>query len=419
MYLITVANERNGPGTLTETAKSSSGNCFERLGECPRTCVCLLFFCFRDLISFRPSLPINKPSLCHRISSNMQSTTTQLTAPKSSRTLRERCGITFNLTLTPNANDIAPIKETSQPIFGKLPRRKKLTTAIPNNAPPMWSPPPTPPVSPPPKANALGSKLKKIFFHRRQKKRNNNTEWIAGLDDIEDVLLSPTPHRFAQQDESRCLQEIIPGCYVAFEDDTAAWIGNRSKDSLATPNGRSWTHVVSICEASNPSSSSSCSSSDDSDSVDDDSSITYDTEVQTLRISLPPAPDANADDEDVPCTSLTVDQLLATRNFLSLYGDALNWDPLSLYRDEPSCSSSCTSPCEDYDPSPPVRLLITVPRNRRADALSVATCYLAFAFNVCVDTFLRDLDSRQTCIPIWKHAVDSRGVQFVERVVAM
>jgi hypothetical protein len=358
------------------------------------------------------------------IHQTMQTTSTQLTAPKTFRTLRERCGITLNLTLSSHSNNVNYTKQTSQPTFGNLPRRKK-PTPIPKNPPPISSPPSTLP--PPPQTGAFGSKLKNLLFHRRQRR---NARWIVGLDDIDDILLSPTPHHFAQQDESRCLQEVIPGCYVAFEDDTAAWIGTNSKDSLATPNGRSWTHVVSICEASNPSSSSSCSSSDDSYgtgsiSLDDDGSITYDVDMQTLRISLPPAPDADADDEDLPHTSLTVNQLLAARNFLSLYGRALNWDPLSLCRDSPSSSSflsyssSSSSSSEERGSSLPVRLLITAPRNRRADALSVATCYLAFAFDHRVDTFLQDLDNRQTCIPIWKRALDPQGVQFIELVVAM
>jgi hypothetical protein len=104
------------------------------------------------------------------IHQTMQTTITQLTAPKTFRTLRERCGITLNLTLASHSNNINYTKQISQPTFGKLPRRKK-PTAIPKNPPPVSSPP-----SIPPQTSAFGSKLKKNIFHRRQRR---NAKWIA------------------------------------------------------------------------------------------------------------------------------------------------------------------------------------------------------------------------------------------------
>jgi hypothetical protein len=353
----------------------------------------------------------------------MSSNSSQPTAIKSRLTLRERCGITFSLTFVPNSTHF------QSTTFGNLIRRKKrianTDSQLSPTIPPAPSVPSLPKSAPPNFKNILG---------RRRQKRHAKVSAVdplarieglhAGLD-LDAILSSPTYYRFAQRDESRCLQEIITGCYVAFQDDTVAWDGIRSKDALATPNGGCWSHIVSISEIppnhSGSSGSGSSSSSDDPDNgyADDGSSLAYDEDFQTLRIFVPSTPGADADDEDFTHPSLTTDQLLAARDFLSFYGHALNWDPSAPYKTCHSSSSSCSSCGEECDHPPPVRLLITTPRNRRADALSVAACYLAFAFNVSVDSLLRNLNNRWACIPIWKHALDRDGVQFVESVVAM
>ena len=354
------------------------------------------------------------------------------------RTLRERCGISFSLTLSPPClkPTSVPHKGQLQPTIGHLPRRQKRPSP-PRPVQPPSPPSPNPPTPPPqPKPRVFSN----LLFRRRQDKPGHpaNPNVLdplthlhalpTGLDDLDDILATPLPHRFAMRDESRCLQEVIPGCSVAFEDDVAAWAGRRSKDSLATPNDglEGWTHIVSISQAGatscrRPSSSSSSSSSSSVDGASESgSSVSYNAAVQTLSLVLPPAPHSTAEDEDLSYTSLTAEQLIAARDFLSSNSHALRWDPSCPNRTYPSSShSSCSSLSDSFQPSPAVRLLITAPRNCRADALSVAICYLSFAFNVRVNTFLRNLDNGNRCLPVWKRVLDREGVQFVESVVAM
>jgi hypothetical protein len=238
---------------------------------------------------------------------------------------------------------------------------------------------------------------------------------------LDDILATPITPRFAKGDESRCLQQIVPGCYVAFEDDTntlsraimmmdqeskdssskdthttwkpTIWEDKKRedptpkdpnrKDTLATPHKKKWTHIVSICR---------CPA---------DSRI---ESTETLQLVVPRVPDSvAAEDEDAKSTVLTEDQLVAARDFLFLQGHSLNWRQDS-------------SPSEEDEP---VRLLITAPRNRRADALSVALCFLAFTFNCPAERFLRELQARKGCMPVWKNVLDAKGVAAISRAVAV
>ena len=365
----------------------------------------------------------------------MQSNTnTQSSPAQPSPSLRERCGIKFRLALSP------PYFKSTQPTYDTIPRRRKRTSAPAAAVPPPLSPTDTPSSSF--KPGKLGSHLKQFLRRRREEDiellaRRRECEYLAQFPpvpdfDLDDLLATPITPRFAERDESRCLQQIIPGCYVAFEDDNTAWFGSTSKDALATPHGRNWTHVVSISHqqamypASSPSSSEGTPSECSDDSVSPTStcsSDTYDEAVQTLRLVLPPAPDVVAEDEDPMCTVLTDDQLVSARDFLSFHGHSLNWrgsvqghDMSSRSSSTSGLSSSSSTLAEEDEP---VRLLITGPRNRRADTLSVALCYLAFAFDTRVETFLRELQSRKGCLPVWRNVLNVEGVATINRAAVV
>jgi len=166
---------------------------------------------------------------------------------------------------------------------------------------------------------------------------------------------------------------------------------------LATPHGRNWTHIVSICNHS---------------------SDKHTESAETLQLVLPSAPDVLAEDEDTKCAILTEEQLVAARDFLSFHGHSLSSSRASSPSTESSSSLSYSSSSSTLaEEDEPVRLLITAPRNRRADALSVALCFLAFTYNCSVITFSAELQARKGCIPVWKNVLNEKGVADVNSAV--
>jgi len=212
---------------------------------------------------------------------------------------------------------------------------------------------------------------------------------------------------------------IMPGLFVAFEDDCVAFGGGKGCE-LTTPTGEEFTHIISLSRHRDAVANIQYS-------VDD-----Y-THAQRLHLSLPPKRDNSYDIS----FELTETQLLAAQEFFSrsgrklspdeiqsllsdeMHGDGvtgLDVDQLLAARDFLASSGyniSITRPDRD------VRLLITTPRDRRTDAISAVACYLSYASGYTVKEILRFHDQQKGFMRVWQGVVSGYGVDFVNEVAQL
>ncbi|KAK0213061.1 hypothetical protein DFS33DRAFT_93745 [Desarmillaria ectypa] len=209
--------------------------------------------------------------------------------------------------------------------------------------------------------------------------------------------------------ESRCLQEITDCLYVAFEEDTASFGGVRSKtEELMTPNDDKFTHIVKITpRASPPTVSNHYYDENTSTSVLDLSlpprmHPSYLPEMQRLCSEMDifmnggmmdePGPTRSESDDNI--SGLSVTQFTAARDFIFS----------ALYHSKRSHLSS--------------NVLITVPRDCRADAISVAMVYLGYATGTGVKEILSSLDVEESVNFVWRSVVSTRGLGALKAAIA-
>ncbi|KAK0225674.1 hypothetical protein IW262DRAFT_1456778 [Armillaria fumosa] len=209
--------------------------------------------------------------------------------------------------------------------------------------------------------------------------------------------------------ESRCLQEISDCLYVAFEEDTASFGGVRSKaEELMTPNGDNFTHIVRITPRALPASSFDHYYDENTSTSVLDLSLpprvhpSYLTEMQRICSEMDifmsggplsePGPTRSELDDNV--SGLSVKQFTAARDFIFS----------ALYHSKRSRLSS--------------NVLITVPRDCRADAISVAMVYLGYATGSGVREILRTFDDEENVNFVWRSVVSRHGLAAVKAAVA-
>ncbi|KAK0195183.1 hypothetical protein F5146DRAFT_1219996 [Armillaria mellea] len=197
--------------------------------------------------------------------------------------------------------------------------------------------------------------------------------------------------------ESRCLQEISDCLYVAFEEDTACFGGLRSKaEELTTPNGDRFTHIVRITPRVCPAPAF-------------DHFYDENTSTSVLDLSLLPR---------VHPSYLTEMQRICSEMDIFMNGGLLS---------EPGPTRADlllreTSFFRRYIIQNAVVLvatvLITVPRDCRADAISVAMVYLGYATGSGVREILRAFDVDENVNFVWRSVVSTRGLAAVKEAVA-
>ncbi|PBK73674.1 hypothetical protein ARMSODRAFT_1015209 [Armillaria solidipes] len=209
--------------------------------------------------------------------------------------------------------------------------------------------------------------------------------------------------------ESRCLQEISDCLYVAFEEDAASFGGVRSKvEELTTPNGDKFTHIVRITPRAFPAPASDHYYDENTSTSVLDLSLpprmhpSYLTEMQRICSEMDifmnggllsePGPTRAESDDNV--SGLSVKQFTAARDFIFS----------ALYHSKRSRLSS--------------NVLITVPRDCRADAISVAMVYLGYANGSGVREILRAFDVEENVNFVWRSVVSTRGLVAVKAAVA-
>ncbi|KAK0476647.1 hypothetical protein IW261DRAFT_1421389 [Armillaria novae-zelandiae] len=209
--------------------------------------------------------------------------------------------------------------------------------------------------------------------------------------------------------ESRCLQEISECLYVAFEEDTASFGGLRNKaEELTTPDGDGFTHIVRITPRSLPAPAFDHYYDENTNSSVLDLSLpprmhpSYLTEMQRICSEMDifmnggllsePGPTRAESDDSV--SGLSVKQLTAARDFIFS----------ALYHSKRS--RLCTN------------VLITVPRDCRADAISVAIVYLGYATGSGVREILKTFDDEENVNFVWRSVVSKRGLSAMKEAVA-
>jgi hypothetical protein len=177
------------------------------------------------------------------------------------------------------------------------------------------------------------------------------------------------------------LQELVPGLFVAFEDDRLAFgdvsVGEPG-ERLKTFRGEDFTHIITVC----------------TENAAEAAVVRVAGAGSQLRLVIPATQDALDDDDHVNVQPrISPSQLLAARDFLS-------------------SSNLNLSPSESAD----ARILITTPRNCRAEAMSIASCYLSFATGHSVRRVLAHFDDGDCYLSVWQGVMDWRAWDFVEDI---
>jgi len=215
-------------------------------------------------------------------------------------------------------------------------------------------------------------------------RRRTRTQGVR-REGIVDAITQPTGiKKTPKRDECRCLQELVPGLFVAFEDDRLAFGDGAAAEygeRLKTHKGEDFTHIVSLSTEGAAEVAMMCAAGAKSH----------------LRLVIPAARDAADDVEDDNVQlQLSPSQLATARDFLSLTN--LRLSPTA------------------YSKSADVRILITTPRNCRVDAMAIASCYLSFASGHSVRKVLAHFDDGNCYLSVWQGIMDWRTWDIVESV---
>jgi hypothetical protein len=187
--------------------------------------------------------------------------------------------------------------------------------------------------------------------------------------------------------ELTCPQPVIPGLLVAFEEDASDGFFVKYEDRKVNKSVKlsvldNFTHVVHI------------STGENHDALEE--SFDMVDGKQQIRLVVPMGT------SDMGVTHLTAGQLLSARMFLSA---AIPPSPKYASR-----SLTFLHECG-------ARLLITAPRDRPVDAISVATCFLAHALGRTSEQVLTLINDEQDFSRLWQGTVSLDGAEFIEDVV--
>ncbi|EPT02543.1 hypothetical protein FOMPIDRAFT_1105492, partial [Fomitopsis schrenkii] len=261
--------------------------------------------------------------------------------PALRRPLRERCGFTARLSLTvktsfgqqpPCADPWSP-KGHIQPHRSHLPRRRK-------------------------------AQIKRIVLY------DDEPEQAAPAAPTPGALV-PAPRPV----DAPCLQEVVPGLFIAFKTDSAA-----AQDTV-------YTHIIDVCH---PPPGYDAGATEKA----------FEGRTHRLRLVLPAPPQTESGRAGL---ALSAAQLRAARDFLA---ETLPY------------GSSPAQP-RPLPEKQAVRVLLSTPQRRPTDAMAVVGCYLAFASQKSVDAALRCIDDEPEFLSVWKGEVSEDEVARAERVARM
>lgn len=110
-------------------------------------------------------------------------------------------------------------------------------------------------------------------------------------------------------------------------------------------------------------------------------------------------------------TLLSIPQLLALRHFIASSGYTLRCPP-----DFHSGSGPYPVPASV---ARNVRVLITVPRDRRTDAICAAASFVAWDLEFLVDDVLESVCEDEEVMPVWRNVVGYEAARLLEKAVVV
>ncbi|KAK1234575.1 hypothetical protein PQX77_002222 [Marasmius sp. AFHP31] len=240
------------------------------------------------------------------------------------------------------------------------------------------------------------------------------------------------------KNESRCLQHIARGIYVAFQDDDfPVPLPTRNStprtEELLTDSGHPFTHTISIVRASDTLSPPLITSTTST-------SAHNHTKKMTMTLSTLPRPH---DQYEYQMDVLARDPELTriTREMAEVYLDASYFTPERTFtsgdngvarlglrqmraaRDfilRGAGSGSGLSRGEEVKggkgEEEERRVLITAPRDHRTDIMSIVVCILSDSTGSCPAEVVNGIDRQRGVMPVWKGCISRVGVEYIQEV---
>ncbi|KAL0569838.1 hypothetical protein V5O48_012126 [Marasmius crinis-equi] len=230
--------------------------------------------------------------------------------------------------------------------------------------------------------------------------------------------LTPRP----MKNESRCLQHIAYGIYVAFEDDMKTFGARGADEELRTEEGTRFTHIINIVRATD---------------ILSPPTITYMTDrflTKHLYLSTLPRPHDQYEyqmgvlSQDPELTHMTREQaaikmdasyfapektftlgdngvarlgsrqMVAAKEFIRTSGAGPGTAALST----PKRTAS--------------RVLITAPRDHRTDVMSIVACFLSMRSGSCPAEVVNNIDRQRGIKSVWQGCISRVGVEYIQEV---
>ncbi|KAG7091422.1 hypothetical protein E1B28_010458 [Marasmius oreades] len=217
------------------------------------------------------------------------------------------------------------------------------------------------------------------------------------------------PYYRLMKHESRCLQNISSGIYVAFEDDARSFEGKAVEEELRAEDGRRFTHIIQISRTINLFSSPIISYSTDRHST------------KHLHLSILPRPHDQYEHHmwilqfDPELTGLTAEQAEMCLDSSYFYPEKrftltdngvtrLGSRQMAAAREFISRSTSTS------------RVLVTGPRDFRTDVMSIVACVLASTYKSPLADVVNSIDRLQGVENVWQGCISRVGVEYIQEV---
>ncbi|KAK1221686.1 hypothetical protein PQX77_015516 [Marasmius sp. AFHP31] len=243
------------------------------------------------------------------------------------------------------------------------------------------------------------------------------------------------------KNESRCLQHIARGIYVAFQDDDFPVPLPRTHtprtEELLTDSGHPFTHTISIVRASDTLSPPLITTSTSTSTHHKHTKTTmtlstlprphdqYEYQMDVLardpeltRITREMAevyldasyftPERTFTSGDNGVARLGLKQMRAARDFILRGTGAGTGSGSGLGRGEEVKGGKG----EEEER----RVLITAPRDHRTDIMSIVVCILSDCTGSCPAEVVNGIDRQRGVMPVWKGCISRVGVEYIQEV---
>ncbi|EGO00563.1 hypothetical protein SERLA73DRAFT_71572 [Serpula lacrymans var. lacrymans S7.3] len=177
----------------------------------------------------------------------------------------------------------------------------------------------------------------------------------------------------------RCLQEIIPGLFVAFVDS------DEELSDLRANSGHNFTHIIQIAQTQEPLSGPKRETSRHAE------------DIEILRLFLPLHPQNKGQ------VKLQLSQLLAARDFLAI---------VMPYSKVAVIPYACQTPSD-------VRFLVAVPSGLPAEAMSMVVSYLTYTSGENAETVVLYMEEEDECSTVWRGNLSSEKLRLINFVASL